>query len=208
MRIRENYDPSHIVAADETACWLDAVGETTLEETGAKEVMLRTTGHEKGRLTVLLSARADGSKLKPMVLIPRVRPIKALEVFKDRLHICYTGKSSWMSSELTCEFLTKVLGGDLFKRRTLLCWDSFRAHLTEDVKAYIFYYIISISFGETLRYILLRFYYLNYVIFFIILSIVTSTKAFSRFGCCAGRMHEVCATSRSQLEPAIQSQDF
>ena len=33
-------------------------------------VPIRTAGHEKNRLTVCLAVKADGTKLKPFVVIP------------------------------------------------------------------------------------------------------------------------------------------
>ena len=60
-----------VYACDETAVWLDAMSNTTLEESGTKEVSVKTTGHDKMRITVLLCAKVDGTKLKPFILIPR-----------------------------------------------------------------------------------------------------------------------------------------
>lgn len=62
LQIKNNYKPSTIFAADETAVWFDMLSETTVETVGAKQVPIRTTGHEKMRVTVLLTARADGKK--------------------------------------------------------------------------------------------------------------------------------------------------
>ncbi|KAI1691505.1 putative tigger transposable element-derived protein 1-like [Ditylenchus destructor] len=45
------------------------------------KVTVISTGHEHSRTTVVLTARSDGKKVKPMVLIPRKRPVK--EVVKN-----------------------------------------------------------------------------------------------------------------------------
>ena len=45
--------------------WEDMLVKTTVEHVRAKEVLVRSTGHEKARVTVCLTAKADGSKLKP-----------------------------------------------------------------------------------------------------------------------------------------------
>ena len=42
-----------------------------MESRGAKTVLLKTTGNEKTRFTVVLSCLADGTKLKPMVIFHR-----------------------------------------------------------------------------------------------------------------------------------------
>ena len=44
---------------DETAVYLDMPGERTLEETGRRTVLVRTTGHDKDKVTVMLSALGD-----------------------------------------------------------------------------------------------------------------------------------------------------
>jgi len=52
--------------ADETAIYLDMPPNYTFEKKGLKEVLLKTTGCEKLRLTVMPAATADGRKLPPL----------------------------------------------------------------------------------------------------------------------------------------------
>jgi hypothetical protein len=133
LRIENKYQLSEIYAADETAVWLDNVGNYTLEVKGAKDVPLKSTGHEKMRVTVLLCARADGFKCKPYVLLDRKRPIPSLDKeFSSKLVLEYAGRI-WMDDDLTKKFLNRVLGGFSFKKR-LLVWDSFRTHFSTEIK--------------------------------------------------------------------------
>jgi len=91
----------------------------------SSKVSVLSTGHEKMRLTVLLTARADGYKCKPFVLLPRKRPVVAVtEKFKNKLILCWSGRT-WMDDSLTELYLNKVFGNFLFGNR-LLVWDSFR----------------------------------------------------------------------------------
>ena len=53
-------------------------GATTVEQVGAKSVPLKTTGHDKNRFTVALSAFANGRKLPPYIIFKGVRPIAEL----------------------------------------------------------------------------------------------------------------------------------
>ena len=78
---------------DEAGVWLDSVSGVTVERKGAKEVTVRSAGHERLRITVLLSARADGGKLKPLVILPRKRPIAGIDTEK-KLFIIYGGTTS------------------------------------------------------------------------------------------------------------------
>ena len=91
FRLRTNYLLANIYGADELGIWIDSPPGTTVETIGARDVPIRTTGHERLRITVLLAAPADGFKLKPAVLIPRKKPIESLDRFKNRLRIIYAG---------------------------------------------------------------------------------------------------------------------
>lgn len=57
---------------DETAVWFDMVGESTVAAKGTKSVPLKSTGHEKLRFTVILTANGAGAKLKPYVVFFQV----------------------------------------------------------------------------------------------------------------------------------------
>jgi len=54
---------------------------------GAKEIPIKTTGNEKCKMTVMLSAKAGGTKLRPYIIINRVRRIDGLSKLKNKLHI-------------------------------------------------------------------------------------------------------------------------
>ena len=65
---RHKYQPSCIIAMTETPVWDDMVSNTTVDRVGASSINLKTTGHEKVMVTVCLSARADGTKVKPFIV--------------------------------------------------------------------------------------------------------------------------------------------
>ena len=67
---RDDYELVQIGNMDETPVWFDMPAARTVESRGAKTVLLKTTGNEKTRFTVVLSCLADGTKLKPMVIFP------------------------------------------------------------------------------------------------------------------------------------------
>ena len=70
--MRNYYDLDCIIAMDETAVWHEMISKTTVSVTnkGAKCVVLKTTGHEKSKVTVTLAAKANGDKLKPYIVFP------------------------------------------------------------------------------------------------------------------------------------------
>ena len=65
--------------------WDDMVSNTTVDRVGATSINLKTTGHEKVMVTVCLSARADGTKLKPFTVF-RAAKRKTKKVDEDFRH--------------------------------------------------------------------------------------------------------------------------
>ena len=125
---------SSILAMDETPVWNDMVSSTTVDKTGSKDVPLKTTGHEKVRVSVCLAAKGDGTKLKPFVVFAGAkRESKALhEEYKRQCSVA-SSTNGWMNEELTLRWINEIVGTFAFNKR-LLAWDSYEAHMTEDVK--------------------------------------------------------------------------
>lgn len=90
---------------DETPLWMDMPGETTITHTGDRSVQIRSTGHEKGRFTVVLSAMADGRKLKPYVVLKGVRPIPEL-AREPGIVVAYS-RNGWMNESLTIDWIKR-----------------------------------------------------------------------------------------------------
>ena len=91
----------HIRRCDETAIWYNAMANSTVADKGSKEVSVRSTGHTKNRLTVFLSAKCDGTMLKPYILLPRKRPLPELvKRFRGKAVLKFEG-TNWMKQALT-----------------------------------------------------------------------------------------------------------
>jgi len=80
MRKFRGYCNSDIGNMDETPVWFGMPGKCTLSESGVKEVIVSSTGHEKQRITVTLSAFADGTKLPPLGHLPGIRPLPKTDI--------------------------------------------------------------------------------------------------------------------------------
>ena len=134
QRNRHSYSHSDIIAMDETAVWQVMLSSTTVDNVGEKSIRLKTTGHEKSKVSVCLTAKADGTKLKPFIVFPGAkRETKQLnEEYKNK---CYVASSvnGWMNEDLTREWVQRVLGKFSFARR-MLAWDSFKCHITDSIK--------------------------------------------------------------------------
>lgn len=88
---------------------------------------------EKMHITVMLTARSDGQKCKPFVLLNRKRQMpEIVNKYKGKLELCWESKT-WMNDSLTENYLRRTFGPSFFHRR-LLVWDSFRCHISEGTK--------------------------------------------------------------------------
>ena len=129
LRRRRNYSLSLIGNMDETPMWVDMPGNYTLETVGTKTVSMKSTGHEKSRITIMLAAMADGTKLTPMVLFQGVRPPKIIPPGI----IVEMAPKSWANETIICTWLQRVWRKNSSQRR-LLVWDAFNGHITPKVK--------------------------------------------------------------------------
>ena len=132
--VQHSYPFSVIGNMDETPVWLDMPGDSTIARRGSRSVPVQTTGHEKSRFTVVLSAMADGRKLKPYIIFKGVRPIPELKQVQGV--VVALSKNGWMNENLTKDWVNRVWGTLGFQRR-LLVWDAYKCHLTESVKTLV-----------------------------------------------------------------------
>ena len=133
-RHQNNYELSCIGNMDETPVYQDMLPATTVNKKGEKTVILKSTGHEKNRYTVVLACMADGTKLPPMIIYKRTMRPKGNFPKDVKLHWNAKG---WVDED-ACKLWVKDIWtkrpGGYFKPRSLLVWDKFSAHLTEGVR--------------------------------------------------------------------------
>ena len=112
----------------------DMLSSTTVDNVGEKSIRLKTTGHEKSKVSVCLTAKADGTKLKLFMVFPGgKRETQQLnEEFRNKCCVA-SSANGWMNEDLTLQWVQRVLGQFAFNRR-LLAWDSFKCHITDDTK--------------------------------------------------------------------------
>ena len=134
LQRRQKFQHSCIFAMDETACWMDMPSDTTVDSTGARSVPIKTTGHEKDHFTVILTARADGVKLKPYVVFKGkgtclIKNLQSIQGIVVRF-----SANGWMNDSLTTDYLRTIIGQLSFNKR-LLIWDAYRCHTSEATRA-------------------------------------------------------------------------
>ena len=85
-RVEHQYALANIGNMDETPMNFDMPPNRTVNSKWSKTVLIKTTGHEKTRFTVVLACMADGTKLKPMVVFKR----KTMPKLKFPVVLSYT----------------------------------------------------------------------------------------------------------------------
>ena len=86
------------------------------ETVGSKEVILKTTGHEKVRVTVCFDAKSDGTKLKPCIDFGGAK--RESKILNEEFKNCVIASSpnAWMNEDLTIDWIEEVIGKFLFRR--------------------------------------------------------------------------------------------
>jgi hypothetical protein len=75
----------HVANIDETLLWFDLPNSKSYDFRDIKTVKAKTTGHEKLRYTAVLSAMANGTKLKPMIIFKNLKHVPEGVISKDVL---------------------------------------------------------------------------------------------------------------------------
>ena len=128
-RRRADYPLSRIYNMDETPMRFELPSSRTLEFSGSRTVPVKSCGAEKRSFTVVLAVAADGTKVPPKVIFKGVRTPRDL-VVPHPLRVSFH-KKGWMDEQGVREWIRQSLP---CAERSLLVWDSFRAHLTDSVK--------------------------------------------------------------------------
>ena len=132
-RRRNDYRLMCIGNMDETPMYMDMLPRSTVHKKGAKSVVVKSTGHERSRYTVVLACMADGSKLPPMLIFKRKTMPKVKFPKGVLVHV---NEKGWMDEDACKLWVRKIWQnrpGGLHRRKSLLVWDRFSAHLTEGV---------------------------------------------------------------------------
>ena len=110
------------------------LSDTTVAATGSRSVCLKNTGHENNHFTVILTAKANGTKLKPFVVFKG----KGTGLMKNLQRILgiIVGFSTngWMNDELTVDYLQTMIGVFSFSK-CLPVWDAYKCHTSHTIRA-------------------------------------------------------------------------
>ena len=107
MKIWDDYELVQVGNMDETPVSFDMPAVQTVKSHGVKTVLLKITGNEKMRFTVVLSCLADGIKQKPMVIFHRKTMPKDKFCPGSLVHMHPRG---WMDIDGVKLWIEKVIG--------------------------------------------------------------------------------------------------
>ena len=139
LRKTGNFLMGQIGNMDKTPIWLDMPRNYIVEQKGAKQVPIWTSGCEKQCITVMLGITADGHKLPPFLIFKRKTPPKTpknAKLFPTDVLIQHQ-ENGWMMHELMLDWLENVWGRRpraLLNLSSMLCLDTFWGHLTDEIK--------------------------------------------------------------------------
>lgn len=136
---KSGIDLQHIGNMDEVPVSFDMVGNHTVDQIGAEDIKIVTTGNEKSCFTVILCVTADGGKCPPFVIFKRKTLPK--EDFPKGV-VVRVNEKGWVNQEVISDWLKMVWNGrkNAFftpKDKSLLIWDSAKPHITDDVKSIV-----------------------------------------------------------------------
>ena len=102
------FDLDSLLNADETSIYIDPPTRRTYDVIGQRRVEAVTSGQQKTRVLVCLTSTAAGTKLKPLILIPRKCPLKNW-IPPNNVEILYGTSGNFNESVIVEHFVPKIL---------------------------------------------------------------------------------------------------
>jgi hypothetical protein len=72
-----------ILNMDETPFWIDSIPKTTLEVAGTQQIDIVTTGHEKERMSIVITCTASGVMLPSLVILKNLKSVPKCAIPRD-----------------------------------------------------------------------------------------------------------------------------
>ncbi|OWZ12835.1 hypothetical protein PHMEG_00013944 [Phytophthora megakarya] len=121
----------HTVLMDETAVYFEDPRRQTVDATGARHVVLKSTGFASMRVTAVLAVTASGRKLPPLVVWKGARQDGTFGKIGNS-YVTYQERA-WVDSQLLIKWLDLIFPAvlDTSTPRKAVVWDSMRAHISK-----------------------------------------------------------------------------
>lgn len=114
---------------DETPFWFDLPANNSIDVQGIKTVKSKTTGNEKMRFTVVLTALSSGRKLRPMLIFKNLKNVPKGNFPPEC--VITVAKGGSMTTTLMEQYVDSVWRtrpGSIFRNPALLVLDKHRSH--------------------------------------------------------------------------------
>ena len=129
-----NYEEMVILNMDETPFWVDSIPKTTLEVAGTQQIDIVTTGHEKERMSIVITCTASGIMLPSLVILKNLKSVPKCAIPRDIfVEVSGIGGSGFMNEHIMIKYINKILIPYLHGRPCLLILDKLKAHKTQMV---------------------------------------------------------------------------
>ncbi|KAG6590954.1 DDE superfamily endonuclease, CENP-B-like [Phytophthora cinnamomi] len=125
-------DLNRTILMDETAVYFEDARNQTVDITGSRHVVVRSTGFSSMRITAVLAVSATGRKLPPLLIWKG----KASPTFAKigGMYVAHQPRA-WVDSTLLKRWIDLAFPLVDMRAGKHLFWDSMRAHISKDVKA-------------------------------------------------------------------------
>ena len=99
------YPAAMIGNMDETPVYFDLIPNKTIDRVGTKSCIVRSTGSEKRHITVVLTVRAIGCMLPPMIIFKGKR---ALKLNVPEGVVVAVQEKAWMDQKLVEDYIRHI----------------------------------------------------------------------------------------------------
>ena len=117
---------------DETAVYFEDTRTQTVDISGRRHVVMKSTGFASMRITAIISVWADGQKAEPMVIH---KGKSSGIVYRESGPILHTTQErSWVNQALIINWIDALFPLIDTTPGKCIVWDSCRAHIANEVK--------------------------------------------------------------------------
>ncbi len=122
-----------IIAMDETVIGFDIVYSNRGDPPHERCEALKTRNHKESHLTVVLAAKADGTKLRPYIIFRGA--VDEVRTMQQQITsaVITTSANGLMTDALTADWLQSVVG-KFNPTPRLLVWDAYHCHTGDAFK--------------------------------------------------------------------------
>ena len=134
LREHHRFDENLIINMDETPIFFDMHHSQTVSYKGVREVRVTGTKGGKKRITFAVTCTGGGQMLKPVVIVKgkTQRTLKNISFNKADVSVVPQTKA-WMDQVIMKIWIKDVLIPHTKRQQCLLVFDTFTAHLTDEV---------------------------------------------------------------------------